>query len=203
MDTNWVEYLLPIIFFVLYGVSKIFGKGEKQDLDAPTAPPIDIGEQQRRIQEEIRRRIAERREEAKLAEATQTLKPQEQRMERPVAPPRSPFREPEAEEEPQVVAPQHRPDPVALDMQQQLAAQMERLRDANRESESLRRSIKGSVQKTEYSIKKRGIQSKLRNEVTSMLKDAQSAKKAFLYSEIFGAPIGHRRKSTFTPLINQ
>ena len=94
MDTNWIEYLLPIIFFVLYGISKIFGKGDNKEVDAPASPPVDIGEQQRRIQEEIRRRIAERRAEATPAQSTQTLKPEPPKIDR-LAPPRAPYREPE------------------------------------------------------------------------------------------------------------
>ena len=198
MDTNWLEYLLPIIFFVLYGISKVFGKGKKQDKAAPASPPPDIGDQQRRIQEEIRRRMAERRRVAEPAQSsTQTLKPG-----RPPPLPRTPFRAPEPEE-PQVI-PERESEPVTLDLQQQLAAQMESLREANRKSESLRQTIKAAPQKSEYTItKKHGLGSHFRQEIISMLEDAQSAKKAFLYSEIFGVPMGQRRQSTFAPLIDQ
>ncbi len=201
MDTNWIEYLLPIIFFVLYGISKIFGKGDNKEVDAPASPPVDIGEQQRRIQEEIRRRIAERRAEATPAQSTQTLKPEPPKIDRP-APPRSPLREPELDV-PQV-AQQKMPDPAVLDMQPQLAAQMERLREENKKSDSLRQSIRRVVKKDDYAIAtKSGNRSHFRNEITSMLNDAQSAKKAFLYSEIFGVPMGQRKQSVFTPLIDQ
>jgi hypothetical protein len=89
-------------------------------------------------------------------------------------------------------------------MQQQLAAQMERLRKANTKSDSFSQSIRRGAQKNEYAIrKKRSMRSQFRSEITSMLKDAQRAKKAFLYSEIFGAPMGQRRQSTFAPLIDQ
>ena len=200
MDTNWIEYLLPIIFFVLYGISKIFGKGDNKEVDAPASPPVDIGEQQRRIQEEIRRRIAERRAEATPAQSTQTLKPEPPKIDRP-APPRSPLREPELDV-PQV-AQQKMPDPAVLDMQRQLAAQMERLREENKKSDSLRQSIRRVVKKDDYAIAtKSGNRSHFRNEITSMLNDAQSAKKAFLYSEIFGVPMGQRKQSVFTPLID-
>ena len=201
MDTNWIEYLLPIIFFVLYGISKLFGKGENQEVDSPASPPGDIGEQQRRIQEEIRRRIAERRAETKPAQSTQTLKPEPPKIDRQPAPPRSPFREPELDV-PQV-APQRMPDPAVLDMQQQLAAQMERLRKAkaNTKSDTFSQSIRRGAPKNAYAIGKK--RSKFRSEISSMLKDAQRAKKAFLYSEIFGAPMGQRRQSTFAPLIDQ
>ncbi len=197
MDTNWIEYLLPIIFFVLYGISKIFGKGDNKEVDAPASPPVDIGEQQRRIQEEIRRRIAERRAEATPDQSTQTLKPEPPKIDR-----RAPFREPELDV-PQV-AQQKMPDPAVLDMQQQLAAQMERLREANKKSDSLSQSIRRVVKKDNYAIAtKSGNRSHFRNEITSMLNDAQSAKKAFLYSEIFGVPMGQRKQSVFTPLIDQ
>ncbi len=200
MDTNWIEYLLPIIFFVLYGISKIFGKGDNKEVDAPASPPVDIGEQQRRIQEETRRRIAERRAEATPAQSTQTLKPEPPKIDRP-APPRSPLREPELDV-PQV-AQQKMPDPAVLDMQRQLAAQMERLREENKKSDSLRQSIRRVVKKDDYAIAtKSGNRSHFRNEITSMLNDAQSAKKAFLYSEIFGVPMGQRKQSVFTPLID-
>ena len=201
MDTNWIEYLLPIIFFVLYGISKIFGKGDNKEVDAPASPPVDIGEQQRRIQEEIRRRIAERRAEATPAQSTQTLKPEPPKIDRP-APPRSPLREPELDV-PQV-AQQKMQDPAVLDMQRQLAAQMERLREENKKSDSLRQSIRRVVKKDDYAIAtKSGNRIHFRNEITSMLNDAQSAKKAFLYSEIFGVPMGQRKQSVFAPLIDQ
>ena len=183
MDTNWIEYLLPIIFFIFYGISKLFGKRDNQEVDAPASPPVDIGEQQRRIQEEIRRKIAERRTETKPAQSTQTLKP--------------------ARDVPQV-AQQKMPDPAVLDMQQQLASQMERLREANTKSDSLSQSIRGAAQKNQYAIAtKRSNRSHFHNEITSMLNDAQSAKKAFLYSEIFGVPMGQRKQSIFAPLIDQ
>ncbi len=201
MDTNWIEYLLPIIFFVLYGISKIFGKGDNKEVDAPASPPVDIGEQQRRIQEEIRRRIAERRAEATPAQSTQTLKPEPPKIDR-LAPPRAPYREPELDV-PQV-AQQKMPDPAVLDMQQQLAAQMEHLREANKKSDSLSQSIRRVAKKNDFAIAtKRVNRSHFRNEITSMLNDAQSAKKAFLYSEIFGVPMGQRKQSVFAPLIDQ
>jgi len=197
MDTNWIEYLLPIIFFVLYGISKIFGKRDNQEVDAPASPPVDIGEQQRRIHEEIRRKIAERRTETKPAQSTQTLKPAQ-----PQPPPRLTFEESELDVP--NVAQQKMPDPTVLDMQQQLTSQMERLREANTKSDSLSQSILGAAQKNEYAIvTKRSNRSHFRNEITSMLNDAQSAKKAFLYSEIFGVPMGQRKQSVFAPLIDQ
>lgn len=202
MDTNWVEYLLPIIFFVLYGISKLFRKGENQEVDAPASPPSDLGEQQRRIQEEIRRRIAERRQGAEPAQSTPTLKAPKPKIGRPPVS-RRPFRVPEPEK-PQAVAPQRMPDTAALNMQQQLAAQMERLREANIKSDSLSQKIRGGAQKNVYAItKKHGMRGHFRSEFTSMLKDAQRAKRAFLYSEIFGAPMGQRKQSVFTPLIDQ
>ncbi len=202
MDTNWIEYLLPIIFFVLYGISKLFGKGEDDKSGAPATPP-DESERQRKIQDEIRRRIAERQQETVEDEPSPTLTPPMPTFDRPTATQRSPFSIP-IPPEPRVTPMREPEPPAAIDLQKQLTAQMERLREANRESERVQQPMTRKAQRDDYSLrKKRGSKSTFRREITSMLEDSKSARKAFLYSEIFGTPMGQRRQSTFAPLVDQ
>ncbi len=206
MDINWIEYLLPIIFFILYGISKIFGKGGNQEIDESSPPSVDLDEQQRKIQEEIRRRIDERRKSAEPVQSDSTLKPQELTIERTSVPEGSPFRTPKpVSKDPQVPSQlEDIPDLVDIGIQQQLATQMEQLRKVNRQSDPLIKSIPLSAKKNEYvKIKKRGKKNKFRIDITSILKDRQGAKKAFLYSEILGPPMGQRRQSVFAPLVDQ
>lgn len=58
---DW-EALLPILFFVLYGLSQFFGsrKGEEAE-DGDEEPDVDAQERARQIREDIRRKIEARR----------------------------------------------------------------------------------------------------------------------------------------------
>ena len=127
-------------------------------------------------------------------------------IERTSVPEGSPFRTPKpVSKDPQVPSQlEDIPDLVDIGIQQQLATQMEQLRKVNRQSDPLIKSIPLSAKKNEYvKIKKRGKKNKFRFDITSILKDRQGAKKAFLYSEILGAPMGQRRQSVFAPLVDQ
>ena len=60
---DW-ETVIPVIFFILYGIAQFLGAKKKGSAGQETEegePDIDMEERARRIREEIRRRIEERR----------------------------------------------------------------------------------------------------------------------------------------------
>ena len=54
---NLTEWLVPLIFIVIWALSKMFGRGSAEEEEGPATAESD---RTREIQEEIRRRIAER-----------------------------------------------------------------------------------------------------------------------------------------------
>jgi len=58
---DW-EKLLPVAFFVLYGIAQLIGSLKKGKKQPDEQPEVDVAERARQVREEIRRKIAERRQ---------------------------------------------------------------------------------------------------------------------------------------------
>jgi hypothetical protein len=180
---GFLEFL-PLVFSVFVAISivrnvtRVLRKvGEATPPQSPASFDSELAERTRRIQDEIRRKIAERRG--------------------LVAPP-----EPEPEPvgrhmEPPVMAADEQPEPVftpsdaaVLERQQQLANQMRAL-EAARVSEQRRATQVTADLKTE-SESERGMLTASRGGLLADLQDPSSLRRAFVLREVLGPPVGLR-----------
>jgi hypothetical protein len=174
---------LPLLFFIFVAVSMVrnalrVAKRLNQPPPAPgQAPEADpeVAERTRRIQEMIRRKIAERRE---APVATEVF---------PVGP--------EMEPPPLVEEPPAEPlfdvtTVAVLERQRQLADQMRAL-EAARMSEQRRATQVTADLKTE-SESERGRFSASHGELLADLRDPVSLRRAFVLRELLGPPVGLR-----------
>jgi len=210
---EFLDYIIPIIVFVVWLLGQIggalFNKSE-QDQDRENRPftPLndpanDDDERTRRIQEEIRRKIAERRGEG--------------RQQAPEGPP--PVRRelpPSAEGPPPLHrrsggeewAPAHRfaPDPglseSARDLAAELAEQSRRREETERQAAEARQVARAQMQRafgggigenTSRGPRRRLVGGSLARRVKDRLADPQDAREAIIYGEVLGTPIGQRR----------
>ncbi len=210
MNFDFMEVLVPIIFLVLWGIGKAFGSKE-DDEKVPPAP--DKRERTRNIFHEIERKMAERQAQSGPAAATPTL-----HREPPVArqPAMAPRQQPAqqfprsirgAEPPPIMRSPAFSPAPPisTRDYEKELAVEMQRLREAKEEQEQLTRKAKIKAKKSTddpWGIKDKQSaesweikvsSSKFKEDLISLLQDADGTRKAVLYYEILGPPVGLRR----------
>ena len=175
---------LPVLVFVVVIISvvrnaaKVVRKVAEQQTSAPRTPADydpELAERTRRIQEEIRRKIAERRGLTVAPEAA----PVGPRMEPPVI-----FAE--EREDPSVTAAAN----AVLERQQQLANQMRALEQA-RATEQRRAAQVTAAIKTE-SESERGLLTGSRGDLLADLRDPASLRRAFVLREVLGTPVGLR-----------
>ncbi|MGE9290829.1 MAG: hypothetical protein ACQKBT_07555 [Puniceicoccales bacterium] len=200
---NLLEIILPLIFFAIYFVSQFFGKKSGEDSDPQQEPPDDL----RKIREELRRKIQERRKESsheyvreeKPAEPQKAhggsvlreSQPQREMVERRSHTPRS-----------QQPAPGNIPDRSASQMEADLEAQMEAVRLSQKKAESARREARARVASiAKVSAKGRSPKSpaSYRQFLRESLKDPQNLQKSFILHEVFGTPVGMRRDGQMRP----
>lgn len=202
---DW-ETLLPIIFFVLYGVAQFFGSKKKGD--AVEEEEMESGEdpmdRARQIREEIRRKIEERKQASE-----QTASPQESSYD----PTQPEVRRPMAE--PQPAAPAQRPVVVhqaqtvhtqgpGTSIEEQLAEQRKRLDEARRQHDAAMQQAREMTHSAgSHSGDSSGHHGAfasdellgpagLRNDLIRGLRDPNTIRKAVLYREVLGQPLGLR-----------
>jgi len=203
---DW-EALLPILFFLLYGLAQFFGS--KKDTAAPKEEPvseeIDPLERARQIREEIKRKMEERRKGSPQEGTVST-----QSRERPVGP--SPAPAGHAREGMPSPAPRPLPSPAIpaheTGIEERLRRQQARL------EESRKRQVEARKKAREME-KKAGVPSHrskaakpvdayrlvvppsvLRRDLMKGLRDPNSLRKAVLYREILDSPVGLRSRSS-------
>lgn len=211
-----MEMIVPLIFLVIWGLSKMFGgnKDGEQGEPASSSPPVEV-DRTREIQEEIRRRIAERKQAQQPAPVRP--EPQTQSMHRrpepttlhpgtspaqPQAAPDDPFHQARHERE----APTHawveqtiQPAPAHEDLEKQLEEQLQKLQKTKAHAEGIKRTKSWGKSRRSRHRLTAGAEpyGSLRKEVVDSLSDPRGPRKAFLYMEIFGAPVSVRRESSF------
>jgi len=177
---------LPLLFFVFVVVSiarNVAKAVRKAGEQAPQRSPADFNPEQaartRRIQEEIRRKIAERRGLS-------------------IPPDVPPLEESEPAFEPPVVYQESAPTDVAstathaaiLERQQRLAEQMRALETA-RVTERRKAGETAAAEKTETNSE-RGQILDSRRELLADVRDTASLRRAFVLREVLGPPVGLR-----------
>ena len=206
---NLEDIVVPIIVGIVFLLQAIFGRkkpnGEEEDVPTSTDDPSD---QFRKIREEIQRRIEENRRKQEGGAA-------------PAAPQRSPH--PSSQRVPTMrpasspaPAPQrpttHRPvathEVSGAERMRQMQAQIDEARKRARQDELRAAAIRRETEERAsayvgYSTRSaHPFQSTadLVESVVSDLQDPVSARKALLFSEIFGAPVGLRSSGASRPL---
>ncbi|QYY36486.1 hypothetical protein [Ruficoccus sp. ZRK36] len=223
------EWLVPVVVFVIWAINaaislakKKQGEGEEEEAPRRNYTPLDHpsnddAERTRRIQEEIRRKIAERRggtvpqqqEESEFQPAHQPP-PIRRTAERTP----SPLEAPRPMTSPREVAHrrQRMPEPTYTDYRdptQELMAQLEarqrEAKEAEQRAEAIRRQSREKISQSQRAkpiLKKRSTGhsfSSMRSSIKQELKDPESVRRAVLHYEILGTPVGLRRDDQLYP----
>lgn len=165
---QWLEYLAPLVFVLVWILSKIFGPKEDQEGDAPRKRSEEeskgetFSEQAREVQEEIRRRIAERQ---KQQPDRPPPVPSEAREEAPAQREYDPFHSEQERSAPRETAypkrqaeryrREERPEPASpfsgglSEIEKQIAEQRRKAEAARRQREEARRKVAEQLGKLE------------------------------------------------------
>ena len=202
---DW-ETLLPVVFFVLYGIAQFLGQKKKGGPEAEEEPDVDMEERARKIREEIRRKIEARREAREGGAGPQ-----------PVPADRAPYDPtmPESMQgrptvQPPVVEPVRIPEPpkpvTFPSMEEGLARQASLERSLHEQREMLVRARKEKKEARERALEmerqaklgRRGSRKprpsaparSLRSSLLEELREPTSVRKAILLREILDTPPG-------------
>ena len=173
---NILEILIPLIFAAIYFFGNMFS-GKSDGDSAPSIPggrqeeEPDIIERQRKIQEEIRRKIAQRRGSEDS---------------------RSPLDAPSTSPAPS----QTQPPPATYESQMQ--ERLKRIEATERKAEKLKQQVHITQTNSTFAHNPLRIS---RGSARATLRDPFAARAAFIYGEILGQPISQRRNETIPGLI--
>ncbi|MEC7288083.1 MAG: hypothetical protein VXU42_05260 [Verrucomicrobiota bacterium] len=173
---NILEILIPLIFAAIYFFGNMFS-GKSDGDGAPSIPggrhdeDPDVIERQRKIQEEIRRKIAERRggEDS-----------------------RSPLDAPSSSPAPSQTQP-----PLAT-YESQIQERLKRIEATKRRAEKLKEQVHITQNN---STLEQNLPRSVRGSVRATLRYSSAARTAFIYSEILGQPISQKRNETIPGLV--
>ena len=173
---NILEILIPLIFAAIYFFGNMFS-GKSDGDSAPSIPggrqeeEPDIIERQRKIQEEIRRKIAQRRggEDS-----------------------RSPLDAPSTSPAPS----QTQPPPISYESQMQ--ERLRRIEATERRAEKLKQQVHITQNNSTFAQNPSRIS---RGSARATLRDPSAARAAFIYGEILGQPTSQKRTQSIPGLI--
>jgi len=187
---DWLEILIPIIFVAIWILSAIFGRSQDGE-DAPRRPrpereENEVPEEVRRIQEEIRRKIEER-----------------QSGETGVPKPATGRTQPSPPSRPRPATAYGGSNPVAqgvVNYEAELAKRMKEVRATQDRVNQVRKDQGFHAPRT-MRQRSTSARSPLRGRILrEILHDPQGARKAFLYLEILGQPVGMRERGAIRRL---
>lgn len=207
---DWILERLPVVVFVVVVIAQIV-RGFLRSRDERSTPPArhDELEQDRRtrdIQEEIRRKIAERRGARQAEPARREM--EEGQAEPPVVMRRDPTAIPDVPEplrrmlEQLEKKVQPRAEPVAeppplvdrsraeFERQQRLAEEIRALEEAK--AVAARRAANIAAAKAEEARSAEALRSAARGRMLDDLRDPESLRRAFVLREVLGPPVGLR-----------
>jgi hypothetical protein len=232
---NIFEILVPLVIAAVYFFGNMFSGKSKEDEAAPPSLPrqrdneeqsedVDTFERQRRIQEEIRRKIMERRRESRSA--APQLQPTGQELHerrRDVATAREPR---EAQKQTREVLHKNRDrgashretkrdsgyetTPPAFSWDQsdntydsEMEAQLQRIEATKRQAEKLQKQAAARRKTTKDAEQpKRGKGGYFTGTVRESLLDARAARVALIYGEVLGPPVALKKGPGSVPGLN-
>jgi hypothetical protein len=206
---NLLEFIVPVIFAAIYFFGNMLSKGA-DDESEPKRPLVgedpDVAERQRRIQEEIRRKIMERRSAKGSTGEAEPPRPQ------PSAQPRPDLVEAEAQRSrPQptdwqssvgeVERPRSQPSDSVADVyafDNDIEAKLQQIEATKRRAEKLKKQARASSSSVEPVQASAGLSHRrgLRGSVRSTLRDPAAARAAFIYGEVLAPPVSQRKSQS-------
>lgn len=197
---DWLEYIFPLIVFLFWIFGGLFKKGDDEHETPsprrnprPTSQDDDVA---RRIQEEIRRKIAERRSTQGESPTAQQPTPEFRREQPRSVPMPEPARR-QVQSQQQSAGSVQQTQTHHLD---EMQAQIQRNREeAKRSREKLlktRREHRSEKNRQPAASQPAGS---LRGDVLNMLGNRSLAQRAFVMQDIFGTPVGLRRQGAIVP----
>lgn len=221
---NIFEILVPLLIAAVYFFGNMFSGKSKEDEGAPPLQPrqrdadddeaADALEHQRRIQEEIRRKIMERRQasdgtppqlapaEAAPQEASRDLSGQGETQKRTPEPVHQSRNQPPPIHE-------ARPGSYSWDTSEasggaydsRMQAQLKRIEATKRQAEKLQEEAAAQPDRDEKARQKPNSRSggHFTGTVRESLRDPQAARVAFIYGEVLGPPISLRKGNCSVP----
>lgn len=199
---DW-ETLLPVVFFVLYGIAQLLGSKKKgAPAEEEEQDEIDMEERARQIREEIRRKIEERRQ-ARDGQPPQPV-PQQGR---PRYDPTLPESQQRRTLQPAPQRPVMQPQPVARRAPEPVLSRQpsleERLQEQRAILEKARREQQAAKAKARQMMAAAGARREkarqevrvaatgnLRSQLLADLRNPSSTRKAVLLREVLGTPLG-------------
>jgi hypothetical protein len=173
---NILEILIPLIFAAIYFFGNMFS-GKSDGDSAPSTfsgrqeEDPDVIERQRKIQEEIRRKIAQRRggEDSRAPIDTASSSP---------APRQS--------------------QPEAISFESQMQERLQQIEATEKRAKKLKQQARITRSNTTFA---QNPSRRARGSARSTLRDPSAARAAFIYGEILGQPVSQRKAQTIPGLI--
>lgn len=203
---NFLDYLIPIIFVLVFVLSRLFGPKEEQDGGDASPPPLfrregaedaEESERAQQLREEIRRKIEERKQQAAGAgqnapqPAPATRQPEPQRQAARSQQSQQPSYQDLLEQKRREI---RRTEEAAAAIRESRAGSIPRSayektrRVARTDTSSLGRSQRQST----YDIRARSGRPPIASEAVATLRDPNSARKGIILREILDKPAGLR-----------
>jgi len=217
---NLLDMLIPIIVVVGWVLKGLFTSNSEEDEGAPrprsapkeSYPDTEYEERQRRIQEEIRRKIMERRQAAEGAGADAPVQSQQQRpvvmssdhaeakrrrvqerlKERQERHKETAERVHETQAESDVAPGGFSWDESDHAYEQALEAQRARIEETKRQAVQLQSLLASKSQQQDGATTLKRQRTSYRGPIRSKLRNPAAARDAIVYSEVLGKPVGLR-----------
>lgn len=172
---NIFEYIIPIAFAAIYFFGNKLSEKTKEVFDQ-RPEDTEVDDRQRRIQEEIRRKIMERRNDASRASPSKSF--------------------PKAGDG--VDVPKSKPEPVTSTSDtfaSQLKARLEKVEATNRQAQELQKQGAIIASSNSRSVARSRAGGLFSGNVRSSLRDPAAARAAFIYGEVLGTPVSQKKVS--------
>lgn len=221
---NILEILVPLIFAAIYFFGNMFGKSKEEGDASPVRPERrpagdeEAAERQRNIQEEIRRKIMERRrasgnaDRPELAPASRP-RSQPQKQMREVVHTNRDSEHGRAGQPPPLMSPPPKATQQSEDSafswdksddayDQQMQTQLKRIEETKRQAAKLKKQVSDQTGKAEPTKNQSKSGGYFKGSVRKSLQDPRAARAAFIYGEVLGRPISLKKGTSEVPGLN-
>ena len=181
---NLFEFIIPIVIAAFYLFGNKLSKKAEEVFDQ-TSEDTDVDDRQRRIQEEIRRKIMQRTGKPSQSERPQKSQPASSSSSTDLD---TKVSEPQAEPE-LFTAPR---DSFAS----QLQARLEKVEATKKQAQELQKKGASNAVPTMRADLRPRSSGFFSGSVRSTLRDPAAARAAFIYAEVLGTPVSQKKVST-------
>ena len=173
---NIFEYIIPIIFAVIYLFGSKLSKKAEEVFDQ-TSEDTDVDDRQRRIQEEIRRKISQRRGGSSEPSSSGSF----------------------SQEDASVSEPQPEPELFSAPREtfaSQLQARLERVEATKKQAQELQKLGANNIATNSRPDTRSRTGGLFSGSVRTTLRDPVAARAAFIYAEVLGTPVSQKKASS-------